>query len=88
MIKTLMNKFAKLIFLSFLLIVSALNVSDFVFAQNVSDPPEISNVQVGEVTDNSLTITWETDKDADSVVNYGLQPDLGIVRIPVPDYSK
>lgn len=80
-----MKKFAKLIFLSFLLIVSALNVSDFVFAQNVSDPPEISNVQVGEVTDNSLTITWETDKDADSVVNYGLQPDLGIVRIPVPD---
>ncbi len=48
-------------------------------------PPEISNVKVEEVTDNSMKVTWETDKNADSVVNYGLQPDLGIVRIPVPE---
>ena len=79
-----MKKFAKLIF-KFLLIVSAFNVKRFCFCSKCFRSPEISNVQVGEVTDNSLTITWETDKDADSVVNYGLQPDLGIVRIPVPD---
>ncbi len=47
--------------------------------------PEISNVEIGEVTDGSVTITWETDEEADSLVNYGLQPDLGIVRVPVPD---
>lgn len=55
-----------------------------VFAQSTV-PPEISNVQIEGVTENELTVTWETDKEADSVVNYGLQPDLGIVRIPVPD---
>jgi hypothetical protein len=47
--------------------------------------PEISNVTIGEVSDDSITITWETDEEADSLVNYGLQPDLGIVRIPVPE---
>ncbi len=47
--------------------------------------PEISNVEVSEVSDTSVTITWETDEDADSLVNYGLQPDLGIVRMPVAE---
>lgn len=57
-----------------------------VFAQsNDSDAPEISNVQISEVTETSVTISWETDEDADSTVNYGLQPDYGIVRIPVAE---
>lgn len=47
--------------------------------------PRISNVEVAEVTENSITVTWETDMDADSLINYGLQPNYGIVRIPVPD---
>ncbi len=47
--------------------------------------PEISNVKIEDVTDRSITVTWETDEDADSLVNYGLQPDLGIVRVPIPD---
>ena len=54
-------------------------------AQSISTPPEIENVQIGEVTEDSVTITWETDKEADSAINYGLQPDLGVVRVPVPD---
>lgn len=85
MIKMVMTKIANTLLLSSLLGFVAFGFCYDVFAQNLSDPPEISNVQVGEVTNNSVTITWETDKDADSVVNYGLQPDLGIVRIPVPD---
>ncbi|MAZ30319.1 hypothetical protein CL655_03485 [bacterium] len=44
--------------------------------------PEITNVQVENVDDTTLRITWETDEDADSLVNYGLQPDYGIVRVP------
>jgi len=48
-------------------------------------PPQIKNVQVTDVTDTSVTITWETDEIADALVNYGLQPDYGIVRIPVAD---
>ncbi len=68
-----------------LVLLCGLVVTKFVQAQTVSEPPEIDNVQITEVTDSSVTVTWETDKDADSSINYGLQPDLGIVRIPVPD---
>lgn len=60
-------------------------VSGYLLAQSNSTPPEISNVQIVDVKDNSITITWETNENADSLVNYGLQPNLGIVRIPVPD---
>lgn len=49
------------------------------------EAPEISAVQISEVNDTSVTISWETDEDADSLVNYGLQPDYGIVRIPVAE---
>ncbi|MEY2664986.1 MAG: hypothetical protein RLZZ480_91 [Candidatus Parcubacteria bacterium] len=54
-------------------------------AQVDQEAPEISNVQVSGVTETEVTITWETDEDADSLVNYGLQPDYGILRIPVAD---
>ncbi len=50
-----------------------------------SSSPEISNVTIETVNDREVTITWETNEDADSLVNYGLQPDLGIVRVPVPE---
>lgn len=52
---------------------------------NDQTAPEISNVQLADITDTSVTITWETNERADSLVNYGLQPDLGIVRIPVAE---
>jgi len=70
------------LFLATLLVPAA----GFVFAQSPNtDAPEISNVQIGEVTEDTMTITWETDLDADSAINFGLQPNLGIVRVPVPD---
>lgn len=47
--------------------------------------PDITNVQVTNVTGDSVTITWDTDEDSDSTVNYGLQEDYGIVRVPVAD---
>ncbi len=49
------------------------------------ESPEITNVQITDITEESVTVTWETDEEADSLINYGLQPDLGIVRVPVPD---
>lgn len=66
-----------------LYVLCALPSASLVYAQ-VGDgvPPEIENVQVEQVDDTTLTITWTTDEDADSLVNYGLQPDYGIVRIP------
>jgi hypothetical protein len=47
--------------------------------------PAISNVKIGTITDNSVTVTWETNESADSLVNYGLQEDYGILRTPVAD---
>jgi hypothetical protein len=47
--------------------------------------PEITNVQIGEVKDTSVTVTWQTDENADALVNYGLQEDYGIVRVPEVD---
>jgi len=53
-----------------------------------TNAPEISNVQVSGVGETTVTITWETDEDADSTVNYGLQEDYGIVRIPETDRTE
>lgn len=63
-----------------LLALLGLGVAGLVYAQ--TNAPVISNVQIEQVNDSELTITWETDKEADSLINYGLQPDYGIVRIP------
>lgn len=49
------------------------------------ESPEISNLQISDVSETSVTISWETDEDADSMVNYGLQPNYGIIRVPVAE---
>ncbi len=73
------------IILFFLATVFSLS-SDSVYAQSSdTSSPEITNVKVENVTETSLNIKWETDENADSAVNYGLQPDLGVLRVPVPD---
>jgi len=59
-----------------------------VIAQSDKEAPSISAVEIEEVSDSSVTITWQTDEEADSLVNYGLQPDYGIVRIPVADRTE
>ncbi len=62
-----------------------------VFAASVSaqsndtTAPEIENVVIATTTGTSVTITWETDEDADSAVNFSLTPDYGVVRVPVPE---
>ncbi len=60
-----------------------------VFAQS-SDitSPVINNVEVTTVDPSTITITWETDELADSLVNYGLKEDYGIVRIPETNRTK
>lgn len=85
MIKNMKNSVKKILysFIIFSMIFSPLNYSKAQSSDSTS--PEISNVKVSEVTEDSITITWETDEEADSLVNFGLQPDLGIVRVPVPD---
>ena len=39
--------------------------------------PVISDLQVGVITDERATVTWTTEEPADSVVEWGLTPDLG-----------
>jgi hypothetical protein len=56
----------------------------FVLAQSDdTKAPEISEVKIASSTDTSVTITWKTSENADSAVNYSLNPDLGVVRVPV-----
>ncbi len=62
-------------------------VSPHVRAADI-DPPEITNVQIVDVTDDALTITWTTDEEADSLINYGLQEDYGIVHMPTADRTE
>lgn len=45
-------------------------------------PPVISNVAITEVTQDSATITWITNEDADTLLNFGTDERLGILRNP------
>ena len=67
------------------LLVSVLTGSQARAQVGDGEAPEITNVQVENVDDTTLRITWETDEEADSLVNYGLQPNYGIVRVPEPN---
>lgn len=48
----------------------------------VDIPPKIFNVRILEVTSDSATIQWETDKPADALINYGLDKHYGVSREP------
>jgi len=78
---------AVLTFVLFMLVL-LLQAPFHVYAASDTTPPDITNVQIAEVGEDSVTIIWETDEDADSLVNYGLQEDYGIVRIPVTDKTQ
>jgi hypothetical protein len=66
------------------LLLIGLSTSGIVFADDLV-APTISNVKIASSTADSVTVTWQTNEKADSAVNYGLQPDYGIVRVPVAD---
>jgi hypothetical protein len=72
------------VFIAFLVAFSLL-FNTAALAQTDQEAPQIKNVQVGNVTETAVTITWETDEEADSLVNYGLQPDYGIKRLPIAE---
>lgn len=50
--------------------------------------PVITNVNISDVSDTSITVTWETDENSSSLINYGLKEDYGIVRIPAADKTE
>ncbi len=57
----------------------------FVIAAGDTVPPAISSVEVTDVTETSMKVKWVTDENADSLVNYGLREDYGIIRKPIAD---
>jgi hypothetical protein len=75
-------------FYSFIGMALAISVSGVYAQSGDREAPQISGVQVSEVSETEVTITWQTNENADSLVNYGLQPDYGIVRIPVADRTQ
>jgi len=64
------------------------NKTDEVSAQEEESdiiPPVISNIEIGEVTATTSVITWNTNESADSLVNYGLDKNYGVIRDPRRD---
>ncbi len=49
---------------------------------STSTPPVITSININEVTATSSTISWTTDKESDSLINYSLSRDYGTIRIP------
>lgn len=47
-----------------------------------STPPDIFNIKITDITASSSAIIWETDEEADSLINYGLNKDYGVIRDP------
>lgn len=62
--------------------------TSFSYAATDTQAPAIDGVEIAEVSDTSVTITWNTDEDSDSLINYGLKEDYGIVRIPEADKTE
>jgi len=62
--------------------------TDYTFNTTSSDitPPVISNVQAINITDSSANITWNTNENADSTVQYGLTTGYEIGTIDSLSY--
>jgi hypothetical protein len=56
----------------------------FLFAWRVY-AAEISNVKISGVTEDSATVDWTTDVSTDAMVNYGLDPSMGVIRDTAPN---
>ncbi len=45
-------------------------------------PPSVTNINISDIAATSSVITWNTNELSDSLVNYGLDKNYGIVRDP------
>ena len=62
--------------------------TSLLLAQTTGVPPKITNISITQPTATSTLITWDTDINSDSEVNYGLNKDYGIARDAFPDKTK
>lgn len=64
----------------------ALTPGVFVRAQEVDKtPPVLSEVKISEIGASSTVISWKTDKNSDAIVNYSLDKNYGLERMPLFD---
>ncbi len=56
-----------------------------IYAQSDSNPPVVSEINIADVTKTSATIRWTTDENSDSIINYSVNRDYGVVRNPKLD---
>lgn len=67
-------------------LLAVFSLPSVLFAQTGDrEPPKLSGVSIVSVTATSAIVTWSTDEDADSLVNFGLTKNYGIARDPLPD---
>jgi len=71
-----------------LFLVKNLRILDVSAKVNDKIPPTIYNSKITDITATSSKITWQTDEEADSLVNYGLNKRYGMVRDPFFDKIK
>jgi len=79
--KRIRQKSLLMITISFLIISSILIITQTpvhgFFFLNPDNEPKITNVLATDISETSAIITWDTDKNSDSTVNYGPSIDLG-----------
>jgi hypothetical protein len=68
-----------------LFLINSFRVKDAGAATNDKIPPLIYNSKIFDITASSAAITWQTDEQSDSLVNYGLNRNYGMVRDPFFD---
>lgn len=71
-----------------LFFVKNLEIMDVSAKVNDKIPPTIFNSKITDITATSSRITWQTDEEADSLVNYGLNKRYGMARDPFFDKTE
>ncbi len=64
----------------------SLKEQEISMAGDDTTPPEISELEIVSISTSTVAIRWNTNEEADSVVNYGLNKNYGVARDPI--YSK
>jgi len=55
----------------------------FLASADINDtPPKLTSIKISNVASTSVIVTWNTDKQSDSLVNYSLDKNYGISRDP------
>ncbi len=55
--------------------------------QEDDDPPEISDIEVVDVSATTATITWLTNKPSNSIIQYGITTGLGLEKSDLNTYE-